>query len=154
MPIQTVIYDEILFSFLVPFCRIDRLYQHNPDLRTDTIQFLISCIINIICFQQKFQPVTRFVGFFEGDLQFGDEIRFAVGVLCFVYVCSDTGSGSADLIGNNRFVLAFQEFHQIENLNRKVNRKCTQFAFSHKMISFCKVIYHRKRKKSRRLAAV
>ena len=54
-------------------------------------------------------------------MQFGDEIRFPVGVLRFVNVCSDTGSGSADLIGNDRFVLAFQEFHQIENLNRKIN---------------------------------
>ena len=53
---------------------------------------------------------------------------------------------SADLIGNDRFVLAFLEFHQIEYLHGKVNRKCTQFAFSHKKFSFCKVIYHRKRK--------
>ena len=68
--------------------------------------------------------------------KFGD----TMGVLRFVDICSDTGSGSADLIGNDRFVLAFLEFHQIENLHSKVNRKCTQFAFSHKMISFRKLI--------------
>ena len=34
-------------------------------------------------------------------------------------ICSDTGSGSADLIGNDRFVLAFQEFYQIEYLHCK-----------------------------------
>jgi hypothetical protein len=71
-----------------------------------------------------------------------------------VDIRSDTGSGSADLIGNDRFVLTFQKLYQIEYLHGKINGKCTQFAFSHKMISFCKVIYHRKRKKSRRLAAV
>ena len=83
---------------------------------------------------------------FEGDLQFGDKVRLAVGVLRFVDVCSDTGSGSADLIGNDRFVLTFQEFHQIEYLHGKVNGKCTQSAFSHKKFSLCKVTYHRKRK--------
>ena len=41
------------------------------------------------------------------DLQFGDKIQFTVGVLRFVDVYSDTGSGSADLIGNDRFVLTF-----------------------------------------------
>ena len=82
--------------------------------------------------------------------KFGD----TMGVLRFVDIGSDTGSGSADLIGNDRFVLTFQKPYQIEYLHGKINGKCTQFAFSHKMISFCKVIYHRKRKKSRRLAAV
>jgi hypothetical protein len=56
-------------------------------------------------------------------LQFCDKVRLAVGVLRFVNVCSDTGSGSADLIGNDRFVLTFQEFHQIENLNRFLSLK-------------------------------
>ena len=43
-----------------------------------------------------------------------------------------------------------QKLYQIEYLYGKINSKCTQFAFSHKMISFCKVIYLRKKKKSRR----
>ena len=53
--------------------------------------------------------------------KFGD----TMGVLRFVDIGSDTGSGSADLIGNDRFVLTFQEFHQIENQNSKVNGKYT-----------------------------
>ena len=48
----------------------------------------------------------------------------------------DIDSDSADLTENDRFMLTFQGFHQIENLNRKVNRKCTQSAFSHNVISF------------------
>ena len=108
-------------SFYTFLCRIDRFYQHYPNLRTIVIKFSIFDCVYIICFQQKFQPVTCFVGFFEGNLQFGDEIRFAVGILCFVYVCSDTGSGSADLIGNDRFVLTFQEFYQVQYLYRKIN---------------------------------
>ena len=74
------------------------------------------------------------------EIQFGNKIRFAVSVLRFVDICSDTRSGSADLIGNDRFVLAFQEFHQIEYLHGKVNGKCTQSAFSHKIISFRSLI--------------
>ena len=62
-------------------------------------------------------------------MQFGDEIGFAVGILLFVDVCSDTGSGSADLIGNDRFVLTFQKLYQIEYLHGKINGKCTQSAF-------------------------
>ena len=65
------------------------------------------------------------------DLQFGDEIRFAVSILRFVNIGSDTGSGSADLIGDDRFVLTFQKLYQIEYLHGKINGKCTQFAFSH-----------------------
>lgn len=34
-------------------------------------------------------------------------------------------------IGNDRLVLTFQHFYQIQNLYRKVNRQCTQFAFWH-----------------------
>ena len=68
------------------------------------------------------------------------EIRFAMGILRFVDIRSDTGSGSADLIGNDRFVLTFQKLYQIENLHGKINGKCTQFAFSHKMISFRSLI--------------
>ena len=43
-------------------------------MRTDIIQFLISFFINIIGFQEKFQPITCFVGFFKSDLQFGDSV--------------------------------------------------------------------------------
>ena len=68
------------------------------------------------------------------------EIRFAVGILCFMDIRPDTGSGSADLIGNDRIVLTFQKLYQIEYLHGKINGKCTQFAFSHKMISFRKLI--------------
>ena len=52
-------------------------------------------------------------------MQFGDKVRLAVGILRFVNIRSDTGSGSADLIGNDRFVLAFQDFYKIQNLYRK-----------------------------------
>jgi len=67
-----------------------------------------------------------------------------MGILRFMDIRSNTGSGSADLIGNDRFVLTFQEFYQVQYLYRKINGKCTQFAFSHSVISFRKVIYHRK----------
>ena len=43
-------------------------------------------------------------------MQFGDKIRFAVSILRFVDVRPDTGSGSADLIGNDRFALVFKNF--------------------------------------------
>ena len=44
---------------------------------------------------------------------------FAVSVLRFVDIRSNTGSGSADLIGDDRFVLAFQEFYQVQDFNGK-----------------------------------
>ena len=34
-------------------------------------------------------------------------------------ICPDTGSGSADLITDDRFVLAFKIFDQIQDFNRK-----------------------------------
>ena len=69
--------------------------------------------MNIIGFSKQQQPVTGFVGFFQGDLKFCDEIRFAVGILCFVDICSDTGSSSADLIGDDRVSLFFQIFDKV-----------------------------------------
>ena len=47
-----------------------------------------------------------------------------MGILRLVDVCSDTGSGSADLIGNDRFVLTFQKLYQIEYMHCKVNGYC------------------------------
>ena len=77
--------------------------------------------------------------YIDGAWQFCDKVRLAVGILRFVNIGSDTGSGSADLIGNDRFVLTFQEFHQIEHLHGKVNGKCTQSAFSNKDILLLEV---------------
>ena len=125
-------------SLFIAFCCIDGFYQHHPDLRTIIFQFLIFCVINIIRFQQKFQPITCFVGFFQCYLQFGNEICFTVGILCFVDIGSDTGSGSADLIGNYRFVLAFQRFYQIENLYGKVNCSERNLLSAIMIISFSK----------------
>ena len=82
---------------------------------------------DIIGFSKQQQPVACFVGFFQGDLKFCDEIRFAVSILRFVDICSDTGSGSANLIGDDRFVLAFQEFYQIEDFNSKRYRQINKF---------------------------
>jgi hypothetical protein len=39
----------------------------------------------------------------------------------------NTGSGSADLITDDRFVLAFKVFDQIQDFNRKGNREVNKF---------------------------
>ena len=89
------------------FCRIDRFDEHDPDLRTGIVQFLVSDWSDIIGFQEQFQPVTGFVGFFQCDLQFGDEIRLPMCILRFMDIGADAGSRSADLVGNNGFSLIF-----------------------------------------------
>ena len=78
-------------------------------------------------------------------MQFGDKIRFTVGILRFVDIRSNTGSGSADLIGNDRFVLTFQEFHQIEYLHGKGNiSSCrTPFLGLEKHLWFDDIIHHK-----------
>ena len=44
-----------------------------------------------------------------------------MGILCFVDISSDTGSGSADLVADNCFVLTFEIFYKIKNFNCKGN---------------------------------
>ena len=57
--------------------------------------------------------------------------RFAVGVLCFVDICSDTGSGSTDLIGDDRFSLFFQIFDKVNISTANATERSTSlFGFS------------------------
>ena len=53
-----------------------------------------------------------------------DEIRLSMCILRFMDIGADTGSGSADLVGNDSFVSVFQLFHQFENFYSKFNRQC------------------------------
>ena len=59
-------------------------------------------------------------------LQFGNKICLAVSILCFVDVCSNAGSSSADLVADNCFVLTFEKFYQIQDFNRKGNREVNE----------------------------
>ena len=47
--------------------------------------------------------------------------EMTLGILCFVDICTDTGSGSPYLITDDRFVLTFEIFNQIQDFNRKCN---------------------------------
>ena len=114
--------SSFVVLFHIFFGRVDGFDQHYPDLKTGIVQFLILGRIDIIGFQQKFKPVTGFIGFFQGDLQLGNEIRFTVCILRFVNICADAGPGTADLIGNNCFMPAFQHFDQIEDLDGEIDR--------------------------------
>ena len=80
-----------------------------------------------LCQQQK--PITGFVGFFQRDLQFGYEIRFAVGVLRFVDICADAGSRPADLIANDRFVSIFELLNQFQYLDGKATEMSASLLF-------------------------
>ena len=40
-----------------------------------------------------------------------------MGILCFVDICSNTGSCSSNLVADNCFVLTFEKFYQIQNFN-------------------------------------
>ena len=116
------------FLFLFRFFRcINRCNQSYPDFPTKIFQPFIFSSWNNVGFVQQQQPVTCFVGFFQGNLQFGNKISLTVSILSFVDISSDTGSGSADLITDDRFVLTFKIFDQIQNFNRKGNREINEF---------------------------
>ncbi len=67
-------------------------------MRADIIQGAISGLIGIIGFQERFQPVIRFIGFFQSDLLLCSGIGLPVRILGFVDIGADTGPGTADLV--------------------------------------------------------
>ena len=101
----------------VRFCGVDRGDQGDPDFPAEIFQTGIFGFVDDTCFDQEQQPVTRFVRLLQGNLQVGNEIRFALGILRFVDVRSDAGSRSADLIANDRLVPAFEILDQIQYFN-------------------------------------
>ena len=40
-------------------------------------------------FLKELQPIAGLIRFFQRDFKLGDKISFAVGVLCFMNVCTD-----------------------------------------------------------------
>ena len=65
---------------------------------------------------QQLKPIACFARLLERDLKFRDEILFPLRIVCFVYVSTDGGSGSTNLIGYNGFVFRFQVFNKIYDL--------------------------------------
>ena len=76
----------------------------------------------MICSVCKFKPIARFACLLERDLKLGYKILFALRVLCLVDICADRCSASADLISDNRFVIRFQIFDKIYDINGKFHR--------------------------------
>ena len=70
---------------------------------------------------QQSEPILRFSGFLQGDLQFGDKIRFADTIDGFICVGSDAGSAPDNLIGNHCFMLFFGKvLIELNNPGRKL----------------------------------
>ncbi len=102
-----------LALFDILFRCIDRCNQSYSDFPAKIFQpFKFSSWENVGFVQQQ-QPVTCFIGFFQGNLQLGNKISLTLSILGFVDIGSDTGSGSADLITDDRFVLAFKIFDKV-----------------------------------------
>ena len=56
-------------------------------------------------------PVS--LGFFHGDLLFGNEIRLAMGILRFADIRADGDAGTTYLVGGHGFMPYFQGFDKI-----------------------------------------
>ena len=98
---------------------VDRGDQGDPDLPAEIFQTVVFRRSDGVGLCQQQKPITRFIGFLQGDLQFGYEIRFAVGVLRLVDIRADAGSRPADLIADDRVVSDFELFEQVQDLNRE-----------------------------------
>ena len=106
---------------------VDRGDQSNPDFPAEVFPTVVLVFGDGVGLCQQQEPVTRFVGFFQGDLQLGNEIRFAVSVLCFVDIRADAGPRPADLIADDRFVSAFEQLYQFKYLNGESDRDVGEF---------------------------
>ena len=77
--------------------------------------------------QKQLEPIFRFEAFLESDLQFGDKIRLAMGIVGFMDVGADRGRGALELTDEGR--VAFDRFTQPDDLDRKIHRQLDKFVF-------------------------
>ena len=104
---------------------IDRCNQGYSDFPAKIFQPFIFSSWRNVGFVQQQEPVTCCVGFFQCDLQFCNKICFAVSILRFVDICPDTGSGSANLIADYRFVLTFNILTRFRISTSKATERST-----------------------------
>ena len=126
---------------------VDRGDQGDPNFPAEIFQTVVFVSGDGVGLCQQQKPITGLVGFLQGDLQSGYEIRFAVGVLRLVDIRADAGSRSADLIADDRFVLCFELFDQVQNSTAKATDMSASLLFNFcRICPFWLVIYHYRRK--------
>ena len=79
-------------------CGVDGSDAHHSDVCAGRIEFFESAFINIPCSEQKLDPISRFICFFQGNLKLCDEIRFSVRILRFSDIRADGSAAPADLV--------------------------------------------------------
>ncbi len=76
-------------EFIILPHRIDGRNEHNTNACTSGVESFIFLCRYIACFEQQFQPIFCLICFFEGDLQFGNKIGLAMGILRFTDISTD-----------------------------------------------------------------
>ena len=83
--------------------------------------------------RDRSKPILRLITLFQGDLKFCNKICSSMGIVCFVNICTDAGSGTEKLICKGS--AAVDPVTQTNHRHRKVQRFCYQSALSHRTTS-------------------
>lgn len=60
------------------FCGVDGSDENDSYFCTESVKRLVFRIVYVFCIIKKFEPVSGFVSFFKCDLEFRNEVGFAV----------------------------------------------------------------------------
>ena len=113
----------------IPLGGVDRGDQGDSDFPAEVFQSVVLLRGDGVGLYQQQKPITGLVGFLQRNLQFGYEIRLAVGILRFVDIRADAGSRPADLIANDRFVSIFELWNQFQYLDGKATEMSASLLF-------------------------
>lgn len=83
-------------------------------------------------FGNHFQPELHFVGFFFGDADLRDELRFRSYLASSAIICCQGSSGARNLIRKNApFHTARQFLRKVQHAQRELRRACLQLFCIH-----------------------
>ena len=99
------------------FRRIDRSDEHTANDAAVVKKRFHGFFRNNICFLRYFDPIFCFIAFFQGDLQFCDEVGSSVSVFCLTDIRADACTAPFKLICKG--IVPFNAVGEFQNLNRK-----------------------------------
>jgi len=105
--------------FRIPLCGVDGGDQEAADGAALVVKRGGRVSAEDIGAHKQLQPVFRFIALFQSDLQFGNKIGFAVGIVCLMNIGSDRSCGAFQLIHNG--MMTFDRFAELDDLNGKVH---------------------------------
>ena len=111
----------ISFFVHILFHRLAGSYQHDSYRGALLVQRLIQWFFDIVYAVQQFQPIAGLARFLQCNLQFGNEILFALRVLGFIKIGADGCPGTSYLICDDGLMFCFQVFYKSDDPNGEVH---------------------------------